>query len=85
MKDGSGVVDRIEFCDAIKGSRMAELNLSVLLTQMDGHLEGMEGFFEDFKNKKAEAEAAAAAQSEMDAEKFAKFLQTARRRRLMKK
>ena len=37
-KDNSGIVDRVEFCDAIKGSRMAELNLSVLLTQMDGHL-----------------------------------------------
>merc|ERR1712038_1054370 len=33
-RDGSGVVDRVEFCEAIKGSRMAELSLSVLLTQM---------------------------------------------------
>merc|ERR1712156_125047 len=38
-KDNSGVVDRLEFCEAVKGSRMAELSLSVLLTQMDGHLE----------------------------------------------
>merc|ERR1719210_818934 len=84
-KDGSGVVDRVEFCEAVKGSRMAELSLSVLLTQMDGHLEGMDDFFADYKKKKAEADAEAAAAAAMNKEKFAAFLATARRRRLMKK
>merc|ERR1712048_1038738 len=47
-RDSSGVVGRVEFSEAIKGSRLAELSLSVLLTQMDGHLEGMDEFFADF-------------------------------------
>ena len=32
--DNSGIVERREFCDAIKGARMAELSLSVLMTQV---------------------------------------------------
>jgi DNA repair exonuclease SbcCD ATPase subunit len=43
--DKSGIVDRREFCEAIRNSRLAELSLTVLLTNMDGHLEGMEQFF----------------------------------------
>merc|ERR1712025_703398 len=43
--DSSGFIDRDEFVNAIKSSRSTELSLSVLLEQMDGHLEGMDGFF----------------------------------------
>merc|ERR1712118_535388 len=39
--DGSGKIDIGEFSKAIKGSRAAELSLTVLLTKMDGELEGM--------------------------------------------
>ena len=39
--DNSGIVERREFVDAIKGARMAELSLSVLMTQMDGELDGL--------------------------------------------
>ena len=52
----SGLIDRLEFATAIKESRSSELSLSVLMTQMDGHLEGMEGFFDDYKRKLKEAQ-----------------------------
>jgi Ca2+-binding EF-hand superfamily protein len=83
--DNSGIVERREFVDAIKGARMAELSLSVLMTQMDGHLEGLEDIFTDFKRKQEEAKAQAAADLEMSKGAFAKFQATAKRRRLMKK
>ena len=37
--DNSGVIERPEFLKAIKGSRMAELSLSVLMTQIGGKLD----------------------------------------------
>merc|ERR1712079_570831 len=83
--DNSGIVERREFVDAIKGARMAELSLSVLMTQMDGHLEGLEDIFTDFKRKQEEARLQAQADAEMSANAYAKFQATAKRRRLMKK
>eukprot|EP00492_Amphilonche_elongata_P003377 TRINITY_DN369_c0_g1_i1.p1 TRINITY_DN369_c0_g1~~TRINITY_DN369_c0_g1_i1.p1 ORF type:complete len:180 (-),score=48.57 TRINITY_DN369_c0_g1_i1:73-543(-) len=59
--DASGLVDRYEFANAIKGSRLAELSLSVLITNMDGKLEGMESFFENYKKRLAESQELAAA------------------------
>merc|ERR1711879_824782 len=53
--DSSGIVERPEFIRAIKNSRLAELSLTVLLEQMDGHLEGLESFFDDYKAKVEEA------------------------------
>merc|ERR1711953_1157074 len=49
--DGSGKVYRVEFKNAIKDSRVEELGMSVILSQMDGHLEGMEKIFADYKKK----------------------------------
>ena len=43
--DGSGFVDRVEFTNAVKSSRMAELSLNVLISQMDGKLDGLEDVF----------------------------------------
>merc|ERR1711953_1500711 len=54
--DNSGVIERPEFLKAIKGSRMAELSLSVLMTQMDGKLDGLEDIFNEYKTKREEAE-----------------------------
>jgi hypothetical protein len=53
--DNSGVIERPEFLKAIKGSRMAELSLSVLMTQMDGKLDGLEDIFNEYKTKREEA------------------------------
>ena len=39
--DGSGVVSFKEFSDAIQGNRLAELNVSGLLTKMDGTLSNL--------------------------------------------
>lgn len=64
---------------------MAELSLSVLLTNMDGQLEGMESFFEDYKRKAKEAEETARQTADEKWDIYARFLQTARRRRLLKK
>ena len=52
---------------------------------MDGQLEGMESFFEDYKRKAKEAEEAGLREAEKNGEVYARFLQTARRRRLLKK
>jgi Ca2+-binding EF-hand superfamily protein len=83
--DNSGIVERREFVDAIKGARMAELSLSVLMTQMDGQLEGLEDIFTDYKRKQEESRLQAAADLEMSKGAYAKFQATAKRRRLMKK
>ena len=71
--DNSGKVERLEFMKAIKGSRMAELSLSVLMTQMDGQLEGLEDIFNDFKRKKEEAEKQALADLDMSKAAYARF------------
>ena len=84
-KKCSGLVDVNEFKNAIKHSRTAELSLSVLLTQMDGHLEGMEDFFNDYKRKVEEAKKQAAADLEAGKAAYERFQATAKRRRLMKK
>ena len=83
--DNSGIVERREFVDAIKGARMAELSLSVLMTQMDGQLEGLEDIFSDYKRKQEEARLQAASDLEASKGAYAKFKATAKRRRLMKK
>merc|ERR550534_3550406 len=49
--DSSGYLDRREFSDAVRNSRNEELSLALLLGQMDGHLEGLEGFFNDYKKR----------------------------------
>merc|ERR1711937_354647 len=47
--DGSGKINLIEFMNAVKSNRSTELNLSMLITQMDGHLAGMDDFFKNYK------------------------------------
>merc|ERR1712176_1442843 len=49
--DNSGLIDINEFKKAIQSERMAEMSLTVILTQMDGHLDGLEEFFEEYKRK----------------------------------
>merc|ERR1712037_614009 len=83
--DSSGFVDLQEFVKAIKSNRSTELSLSVLLTQMDGHLEGMDGFFANYNYKLEEQKKLAAERMASQEEKFRVFQQTARRRRIMKK
>ena len=55
--DGSGFVDKMEFISATKGARVEELSLGLLLTKMDGHLDGLAGFFENYKRRYEEAQA----------------------------
>ena len=83
--DGSGIISIVEFMQAIKDSRSAELSLGLLVEKMDGHLEGMEGFFADYKNKLTESKREAQEALANSEERFKKFQQTACRRRLMKK
>ena len=75
--DASGVVDRYEFAAAVKDSRLAELSLTVLMTQMDGKLEGMEKFFGDYKKRLEESKQAAALDLANNQEAFARFQKTA--------
>ena len=46
-----GIIDRREFCDAIRDSRASKLSLGILVTKMDGHLEGMSDFFTSCKQR----------------------------------
>jgi Ca2+-binding EF-hand superfamily protein len=81
----SGKIDKFEFAQSIKGNRTEELSLTVLLTQMDGHLEGMEGFFTEYKNKVREAEEEAKANLALSRGDYDAFQKATRRRRLRKK
>merc|ERR1719192_2087290 len=81
----SGKIDRFEFSKAIKDNRTEELSLTVLLTQMDGHLEGMEGFFEDYKRKLKEAEEEAQANLALSRGDYEAFQKATRRRRIRKR
>merc|ERR1719494_546549 len=75
--DNSGFIDKSEFIKAIKGSRVEELSLGLLLTKMDGHLDGLAGFFESYKRRYEEAQA-----KQKDA--FEVLRMSARRRRVLK-
>ena len=44
--------------------RSTELSLKVILSQMDGHLEGLEDVFQEYRQKKLEAEKEAQRQME---------------------
>ena len=70
--DRSGKIDRGEFKRAIKEARTTELSLTVILSQMDGHLEGLEDFFAEYKKKLEDSKGS-----------FDRFRASERRRRLM--
>ena len=74
--DGSGKISQTEFVTAIRESRSTELSLTVLLSQMDGHLEGMDGFFEKYKRSLEQAKANALANQANAEERFKKFQAT---------
>ena len=65
--------------------RNSELSLSVILSQMDGHLEGLEKFFEDYKERLERSKREAMERLEAEQLKFGNFQATERRRRLMKR
>ena len=71
--DSSGKVDRDEFAQAVKDSRLAELSLTVLVEGMDGHLEGLEEIFVSYKSKLEEARKAAAEGLENNRNKFMQY------------
>ena len=83
--DSSGFVDRVEFANAVKGSRMAELSLNVLVSQMDGKLEGLEDIFADYKRKLESAKKQAGADLKISEENFAAFQAQMRKRKILKK
>ena len=83
--DGSGKVDRVEFKNAIKDSRVEELGMSVILSQMDGHLSNMEDIFADYKKKLESGASDSAAAEKRQQEAIEALKNTARRRRLMKR
>merc|ERR1712048_69575 len=74
-----------EFSKAIKGSRMAELSLTVLVENMDGHLEGLEDLFLTYRTKLEESQRAAAEALDANKNKFLAYTTIARKRRAMKK
>ena len=83
--DNSGMVDKNEFMFAITTSRMADLSLSVILSQMDGKLEGLEGIFTEYRNGLAQAKEEAAKRMAEGEASYLNFQATTRRRRMLKK
>jgi Ca2+-binding EF-hand superfamily protein len=83
--DGSGYVDRVEFSNAVKSSRMAELSLNVLISQMDGKLDGLGDIFGDYKRKLESAKKQAGADLKISEENFAAFQAQTRKRKLLKR
>jgi Ca2+-binding EF-hand superfamily protein len=83
--DNSGIVDRSEFKTAIKESRATELSLTLLLTNLDGELEGIDDIFNTYKEKLEESKKQAQMNLLNSEEAFKNFQQTVRRRRMMKK
>jgi len=55
------------------------------MTQMDGHLDGMESIFGEYKTKLEKAKKEAQERLANSEDRFKMFQQTVRRRRLMKK
>merc|ERR1712146_460292 len=82
--DNSGKVDRHEFCTAIREGRGGELSLTVLMSKMDGQLEGLEEIFEDYKRKLESARKQAAFDIQISEASFAKFKERQQKIRLMK-
>ena len=83
--DGSGIVELPEFKSAIMDSRAAELSLTVLMSKMDGQLEGLEGIFEEYKAKLDKSRKEAEERIKNSEASFKNFQATVRKRRLMKK
>jgi hypothetical protein len=83
--DGSGKVDKREFVNAIRESRVEELGMSVILQQMDGHLGGMEDIFADYKRKLEESSNLSAASEAEQLKRVEALKKTETRRRLMAK
>merc|ERR1712048_70788 len=81
----NGVVQKHEFCNAIRNSRLAELGLTVILSQMDGKLDGLEGIFKAYKERLEKAKQDALDNLNNQKHLLERFQATARRRRLMKK
>jgi Ca2+-binding EF-hand superfamily protein len=83
--DGSGVVDQSEFVLAVKDSRMAELSLNVIVSNMDGSLAGLEDVFADYKRKLEASSKQQGVDMKMSEEKFRNFQAAARKRRILKR
>merc|ERR1712062_407 len=79
--DKSGVVDRYEFKTAIKDSRAAELSLTMLLTNLDGKIDGLDDIFNTYKTKLEEAKKRAQEDLANSKDRYAMFQKTVRRRR----
>merc|ERR1712062_126534 len=79
--DKSGVVDRYEFKTAIRDSRSTELSLTMLLTNLDGQIEGLDDIFNTYKTKLEEAKRKAQADLANSKDRYAMFQKTVRRRR----
>ena len=73
------IVEKQEFIAAIKGSRLSELSMTVLLEQMDGHLEGLEEFFQNYQRRAEEAKSAAQAEMDINTAAYERFQATAKR------
>ena len=70
---------------AVSSNRMADLSLSVILTQMDGKLEGLEGIFSEYKVKLEQSRKEAEERMSSAEGSFLNFQATTRRRRVLKK
>ena len=83
--DGSGFVDRTKFTNAIKDSRIAELSLDIILSQMDDEIVGLNDIFADYKHKLKVANKQAGVDLKVSEENSKRFQAQTRKRRILKK
>jgi Ca2+-binding EF-hand superfamily protein len=83
--DKSGKIDEKEFTWAVSSNRMADLSMSVILTQMDGKLDGLEDIFTEYKANLAKAQQEAQERLQNSQDDYMNFQATVRRRRMLKK
>merc|ERR1719219_1665353 len=57
--DRSGLIEITEFKEAIKGERMAELNMRVIAANMEGSIDSLAKYMNEYKDKYAKAMATA--------------------------
>jgi hypothetical protein len=57
--DKSGVIELKEFQQAIRGERLAELNMNTLVTNLDGTIDSLDKYMKNFKSKYEKAVATA--------------------------
>eukprot|EP00493_Phyllostaurus_siculus_P020793 UN21118 len=75
--DNSGVIEISEFKEAIKGERMAELNMKVIASNMENSIDSLSDYMKNFKERYDQAMATAKRRRAMRAQFVNRLMQRA--------